>query len=379
MRPSHAIFCVVDSGYLRYLLPLLRSLDANYPSHPELLVYWQGLTSAERRLVQSSTRNVTLRPVPADYLEGRRLAPAISPLVFLRFALWTSEFDDYETILHLDADCLVLRPLDYFFDLDRFLMMECRGAAFGDICAVFNRRVSEANFATLDLLRADKLDFPRQMGCADVFFLPRRLRTPQQHELLWYLHDRYRNYLQYADQSVLTLWMMKNEIPFYEEKVFNFQPHFVRAPDITASAADAYVLSFSSARKPDTVEFDRWELIGDLRPVIKRRFAEYGGVIPEYRGLTVATTYSLSDLARMAHADAASRRAGIDASLREQARRVRRELVRLWGSAAPFYRRLAFCAIYLLLIAAFSVSGRFKYFGAGRFFRVFRAARRVGK
>ena len=167
-RSRDAISLSVNDGYVWHALRLLRSLRRNWRNHPDVLIQHGGLTSESQALF-SGVPGVQLC-LPADTLEGPpiNLAPgADTRATYLRLNLW-NDVADYERILYLDADTIVLKPLDDLMTADGFVMFTDHTA---DTLGMF---IDAGNRELQNLLTEDGVTLGAPMANAGVFVMPRR-------------------------------------------------------------------------------------------------------------------------------------------------------------------------------------------------------------
>ncbi|MEO0917180.1 MAG: hypothetical protein AAFY31_09405, partial [Pseudomonadota bacterium] len=202
---GHAIYLKFDDGFLPYARACLNSLRVNFPAHPQILADYHGDDSDMYRLLAAMSVELLPPERPPAFMQHVRLA-RVGDAISDRFRLFRSGLNQYQTILHLDADVLVLRPLDDLFD---------RPAPF----FVANHEPDPAVRIFLPaalpqlraLLREDGLpvpDGPDDMANGGLFTLPRAVRTPQTLAHLARLAARYGKWFAYADQSLLSLWLL---------------------------------------------------------------------------------------------------------------------------------------------------------------------------
>lgn len=261
------MFTVVDRNMFDLFAAMCRSLVHVMPDHPELLVVHPDLSEGQlawiERTLGSRVRFLAPR-VDARWSTG--LPSLISPLVFERMRLFGEEFSDYGNILHLDVDTLLLRDPRHLFAGDDLLVADNRGEMFGDYGSPFVRGFYEDGFKLLPLLDEDGIALSHRMVNAGVILIPPRYRRREVLDELWYLRERYARYLQYADQSLLTLWLAKNGIEPKLDIRWNFHPPHFLIPVLGVPASEIGILHFAGRAKPGSREFMEWALIAEHRP-----------------------------------------------------------------------------------------------------------------
>ena len=270
----HAIYLRFDDGFLPFAKACLNSLRANDPHHAQLIVDYDGVDPGMLALLDvMMARRLPKDPPPefVRFLNRERAGHAVAD----RFKLFRSGFNEFDTIIHLDADMLVLKPLGDLLSKPEPYFVANHEAA--PEVRIFDPRHARSR-DLLDRLAEDRLPFPGQaddMANAGLFTLPRSVRTPRTIADLARLAKRYGRYFAFADQSLLSLWYLANghrpSLTFAD----NFQTPFFTDPTINVPFDDIRVLHFSSARKPGTIAFDRWSRVGPERERLLKVFRHY--------------------------------------------------------------------------------------------------------
>ncbi|MEM9320082.1 MAG: galactosyltransferase-related protein [Pseudomonadota bacterium] len=271
---GNAIYLRFDDSFRDYACACLASMAQNYPDHPPLLVDYLGqdaeLHARLRRL------NAVLLPADdAPEFTRHLFRDRDRDAVIARFRLWRSALRGLDTIMHLDADTLVLAPLDDLFDHHTpYIVANHERSDAVRIFSQEHRWSPELH----RLLREDGLRYPDRaddMGNAGLFTLPRAWRSRTHLARLAYLAARYGRFMAYADQSLLSLWLMGDGIQPLRRFADNFQTPFFTEDDVDIDFDDIRILHFSSPRKPGTKEFDDWHRVGPDRDRINALFAQY--------------------------------------------------------------------------------------------------------
>ncbi len=269
---GHAIYLRFDDGFLPYARACLNSLRANFAGHPQIIVDYHGDDPAMATLLEAMSAERLTSDAPPEFVRHLKLA-RVGGAITGRFRLFRSEFNRFDTILHLDADMLVLKPLDDLFERSDPFFVANHEATPG--VRVFD---SPALPRLQAQLAADGLtipDGPDDMVNAGLFTLPKTVRTPQTLAVLARLAATYGRGFAFADQSLLSLWHLASGRQPTQEFADNFQTPFFTDPEIDIAFKDIRVLHFSSQRKPGTLAFDRWERVGPLREKLVETFVHY--------------------------------------------------------------------------------------------------------
>ena len=145
------------------------------------------------------------------------------PIMYARWAAFTSAFDAYDTILYLDVDTLVLAPLDDLLAADGPLAFE---EAYPHVETLIFRDPEDPDLG--ELLRADGLgDWHWQVANAGVIALPRRCRRIEHLAEADRLARRYAPHLMWGDQSLLNLWLACNGLRAVHDFRFNYQVRLI--------------------------------------------------------------------------------------------------------------------------------------------------------
>ncbi len=219
----HAFFVPTDDRYAPYAELLLKSLDRSYPDHPDVLLIGVDLSETwKTRLLQYiNTRFVALPEAarltgPLVKNDSRTNAEAMYAEMFL----WQHGFPEYDRIAALDADMLVLGPLDALWEGDTVAVIE-------DVYR--GRQVifwNPDDPAVQALLTADRIMSPQRLANCGMIVVPKHLRTPNEYAKIRNLIDRYGPHVIWGEQSILNLWMAGHGIEPIPDRTLNFQERF---------------------------------------------------------------------------------------------------------------------------------------------------------
>lgn len=258
---NNAIFMTFDDRFSKLARACLKSLMKNYPEHPRLFVYYDGKNDRILKFLHGIPNSQLMPKIEIPGISHRlNLGEVGSPTVYYRYFAWSDFFADFDNVLYLDVDTLVLRPLDELFDTTEFFVVDNREP--DQSVRVFDPAdLKEEGLCSL--LAQDQL--PTMQGVGDmcnagVFVIPKKLRSLQSQKQLVEITNRYNRYLKFADQSAISLWCCQNNIQFSTKYEFNYQVTFFNS-EIHRQLRDIYLLHFSSPRKPNTKEFREWKRI----------------------------------------------------------------------------------------------------------------------
>lgn len=241
---QNAVFVALNRRFFDCATIFLRSLFKVYPNCPDILVFHTDLTPRERGFMEKYPSVKTVQISSADFETGPPMAthrpkladPVIS---YARFLIWTDHMKDYETVLHLDTDLLILKPFEELFAKKQFTIFEETYQA--EDALFYDARHPEL----LRLLQEDSIQPPRVVANCGVFTVPKKDRTPENRELLTYLLKRYSKFIKWADQSVINLWMAKKGIMVNPNNQHNFQHRLIVKSSDAKGLSGAKIFHFN--------------------------------------------------------------------------------------------------------------------------------------
>ena len=249
-----AVLVTVDARYADPLQLFLGSLHRHYPGHPDVLVCTAEWSAALHDRFRRLFPFVTWIDV-AD-LEWNTGPPMKHQeefnrsVMYARWAALTRRFDRYDQILYLDADMLVLEPLDA-------LVNSCQMMAFEELfpfktTLVFTDRTDAA---LQGLLAADDVDDHdwNIAANAGVIVLPRSVRTAEHLATAQRITRQYAPHLMWGDQSLLNVWMAQYRLGVTHDCRFNYQLRLLLEDHRRCCPfRDVRILHFNGQR-PDTL------------------------------------------------------------------------------------------------------------------------------
>jgi len=304
---NNAIFIALDDRHWHYFMHCYNSLLDNYPNHPILLVHYSGWRK-ERIDWLSYREDIRLylkQDLPKEFSYRWYHEEVPSKMVYFKYLLWTNEYDEYDNILHLDADTIVLSPLDDLFEKTEFFVVK-NNLPFKEVQVLSNSKAYEAYFiknnktyrkAVDPLLQEHGLTYPKHMDMvnAGVFLIPKAYRTKQYLDSLLKITNDFGPFLVYADQSALSLWCIENGITPSSDYQYNFQmPVFDKLlrsrykDDLSVGWYFSYkkdilnnikIIHFSGILKPDRTRFSKWGLMGRYAELFSNCYRTYSRVV----------------------------------------------------------------------------------------------------
>jgi len=246
----HTIATIVDDRFYKYIIPWLNSIMRNYPAYPHILVYYSNLNKQQLDYLSGFER-IYLREIT---LEKDTIGPTTCRMSKQTYAKYLYFLDDtYDKILHIDPDTLILKPLDKLFDYDDFFSVTCINTITFRSPRTFFRKMSLKTM----LLKDGLIQNSKYIMNAGVLLIPKKYRTRETYDYLVYLTKRYFRYLKHRDQSVVNMWMWKNNIRPTDRIEYNYQNRFFKMPDKKMPLSDIYIIHFVGANKPDSEWFKK--------------------------------------------------------------------------------------------------------------------------
>ena len=218
---NDAIFMAFDDRHWVYAQACLRSLIMNYPNYPSLLIFYNGHDHEKKDWLLSIQRATIYHnyPLPKCIENPIFHKDVNSEMVYYKYLLWTDMFRNYNNILHLDVDTIILSPLDDIFKSENFFIIR-NNLYFKEIkiLSILNKKVKKI-LSNLDICLPTRKD----MVNAGVFVIPRKYRSDRLKTSLIMITNMLKPYLKYADQSAISLWCMRHVIIPTESYEYNYQ------------------------------------------------------------------------------------------------------------------------------------------------------------
>jgi lipopolysaccharide biosynthesis glycosyltransferase len=253
---ENAIVIMFNDGYFRYAKVCIESIKENYPGHPAILAFYDG-DDGDIISYLSAVDKLKICAYEPDYQQSIGLNTGILNLgvvndyrVYFKYILWTDHFAEYNNVLHLDADTMVLKPLDHLFSTDGFFIVSNH---YDDLFYAdsFEDGTLQVQLEEDGLAIAQKDD----MANAGVFMIPRQYRTPEHLAALLETTYRYNRHLKLADQSAISLWCHLNNIPISRQFQYNFQGYFYTGVLNEFDYTNIHIIHFAAGWKPESPLF----------------------------------------------------------------------------------------------------------------------------
>lgn len=292
---NNAIFVAFDHNHWHHFIHLYNSLQENYPEHPILLVHFAGWNPDMIEWLKSRS---DVRFYPTQDIAINLIAPGYhkavpSKLVYYKYLLWTNAYDEYDNILHLDVDTIVLSPLNELFEKKDFFVV-ANNIPFKEVRILPEDKEYQN---TIDrILKSHNIRQPRHddMVNAGVFLIPKSYRQKGYLDSLVRITNDFGKLLVYADQSALSLWCLKHCIFPSEEYQYNLQPpifnkFYTRRYKNMLNTGYIFnknknvldnikIIHFSGPIKPNLEKFIKWRLMGRYGIIFRDCYRKYEGV-----------------------------------------------------------------------------------------------------
>jgi len=242
---ENCIFISANKSFLPLLKMCLSSISENYPNHPDIILCHTDFTESDLHGIAKITDRVI--PIP-NILETYGIWPImahlprdIDPSVFYaRFLIrkwWI--FNNYNNVLHLDADTLVMKDLSHLMDDNRFYIVE--DVYVGDDNIFRNKYDSQL----LKKLTDDSIVIGNKACNGWIFLVPFKYRTKKYYDDIMYLLWSYSNHIKRADQSILNIWLYRNNITIQKDFKYNFQHRLLLNPLNDKILRNAHIIHFN--------------------------------------------------------------------------------------------------------------------------------------
>jgi lipopolysaccharide biosynthesis glycosyltransferase len=262
---NNAIVMIFDENFADYARTCINSIKINYKEHPVILAMYTGNNENTINQMNSIAGiKLILWSKEFDKLIGLNAATVNLGHVnydkmYYKYILWTHLFDEYDKVLYLDVDILVIKSLNEVFTFKNFFSVS-------DYTSSPEYRVFYPAFVDDPVLRSllekDNLPFPggkNDMLNAGMFMIPKNYRNEYYLEQLLYITHTYNDYMMFADQSAISLWCHLNKIEITKNWRYNFQLCFYNYNfSAFIHEEDIHIVHFSWC-KPDSEMFQSFQ------------------------------------------------------------------------------------------------------------------------
>lgn len=227
----------------KYCVPFFKSLSINYPAYPHVVIIYNGNNPEHLEYLKQIPRSSIITEFNFDNIHIEMFSP--------------KHFTNSD-VLFLDIHSIILKPLDHIF-LKKISIISNHD--FIETSSIFTQE-SIFDEQLNNLLLQDNITFPLyndELVNKNYMFIPKQYRNEQTYSELLQLSKTYEPYIQNGVNSILSLWMKKNNIePQYDYK-YNFQSIFFQFNDIKYMPLDYIIIfNYDNAILPDDDEIQNW-------------------------------------------------------------------------------------------------------------------------
>lgn len=247
-KHKNCIVIIFDDSYFEFGKNCLLSFR-NYPEHPTIKVIYQGKDHAVLNFL-SGLENVDLvdEKIDMSSYHNLNLGHIGSPIIYGRYVIWSSLFDEYDKVLYLDCDTLVLKPFPELFEKEDFF------ATYDNAGKPLFNRSAYQDKEFLSCTRAD--DIPHDlvnhmMINSGVLLVPRKYRTKKNFEWIHLLSTRYTRFIEHSDQSIISIWLYLQKIRISCDYRYNFMIDRITRPSFGNIQLEEVKILHFSYWKPD--------------------------------------------------------------------------------------------------------------------------------
>lgn len=268
------IVIAINQKFFEHLKALLGSIFTNWPNSPDIVVYAHPDLTLDSITYLSNVKKVILKKYNPQELKFYKLVQQDKTFFkskefietgYFSLYLFSNEFDNYKNLLFLDADTLVLKPLDELFQGDNIFICSANN---NRLLPYFNVAQSQPRKSLLIFYWVLKLlqfgIFPKPFVSANsgVMLIPEKLRGGK-HELdILNILKQFQSVCS-SDQEIILLYALKHNYKISNDYRFNFQLRFFNLikkskhnkADLIKASIDVKVLHFNGP-KPDATSFE---------------------------------------------------------------------------------------------------------------------------
>jgi len=244
---NNCIFISANKDFFEILILCLKSIIQNYPNHPLVYICYTDFSNLEKEKIKRLINNVefinnSITDKETGPIMGH-LSKLIDPKVFYaRLLIWKLPlFSQYDAVLHLDADTLVLQDLSKLFQKKEFYIeKECYN---WEDSLFYNKHDSEL----LKLIISDWLIIPKsfQPWNAWIFLVPKKYLTKRVYNELIVTLYKYKPHIKRSDQSILNLRIIKKWIIINDEHQYNVQHRLIMNQQLFEDISNYYIIHFN--------------------------------------------------------------------------------------------------------------------------------------
>ncbi len=220
---NNAIFVIVNNNHFEYMITMLNSLLVNWKNYPTILCNYDSdlpedkldklRTYPNLKLVPLELKDNEVGVCPSYKTSGMLIA-------YGKLKIWSESYDMYDNILLMDVDTIVLNPLDELIEnTELSIFRDCNKLAFLKKTPELRDMLIEDGIS--DYFNAN-FRYDGEAANSGIIMVPKKYRSKENHDYLMYLLNRYKDYNIWADQAIVNLWMLKNNVIPTNGVMYNF-------------------------------------------------------------------------------------------------------------------------------------------------------------
>ncbi len=268
------IVLAINQKFFNHLKALLGSIFTNWPNSPNILIYTHPDLTEESLMYLANFKKITVIKYNPEKLKYHQLiqqnksyfkSKEFIDTGFFSLHLFSEDFQAYRNLLFLDADTLVLQPLDELLDSNKFFIC----SAFNSkLLPYFNVNQSQPQKTLLlsywlfKLLQFKIIPKPFISANSGVMLIPENLRGNKTERDLLKILNCFQSVCS-SDQEIILLFAMKHKLSISNDFRYNFQLRFLnlikqstkKYTHLTQAAKDIKVIHFNGP-KPNSAEFE---------------------------------------------------------------------------------------------------------------------------
>lgn len=259
------IFFVVDKNLYPQLITTLNSLLPHIDESMDLVICSINLELIQKDAISQLCRCIFIDFHNISWFVGPVMVNVINKVnpesFWSRFLIWFDPiFQKYDFVLYLDVDLIILKSLNGIFSEDFYIENDMQVNAKWLFVDSYDSIIAS-------LLNEDNIVLSQKMANAGVFCVARKFISVKVRDEFVYLLSRYGKYLKFADQSLINIWLCKNNIRIQKNNVFNLQYRNIFNKNFISNLKIAHIVHFNGLKNLDRLVLMRLYFLLFLGPV----------------------------------------------------------------------------------------------------------------